>query len=271
MGGEISAERKREGGSIFRFGIQADLPVSADIVEMERPVRRVMGLSPGQPSYRILIAEDMLEGRLLLRKLIEAVGLEVREAANGLEAIEEFDRWEPHLIWMDMCMPVMDGYEATRRIKASSLGGQTKIIGISAGTFEEQKALALCSSCDDFVRKPFREADIFETMRSHLGLSYVYETESIPPSGDIRGKTDQGIAAPEELAKLPPNLLSALENAAGSLKVNDIQAIIEEIREVDQDTANHLANLARELRYDLILTCIRQARPQSGKWDEERE
>jgi PAS domain S-box-containing protein len=271
MGGEISVERKREGGSIFRFGIQADLPIPAGIVEMERPVRRVIGLTPGQPSHRILIVEDMLEGRLLLRKLIESVGFEVCEAASGQEAIEEFERWEPHLIWMDMRMPVMDGHEATRKIKASSRGGQTKIIGISASTFEEQKALALSSGCDDFVRKPFREADIFETMRSHLGLSYVYEVESIPPSGDIRGKTDQSITTPEELTKLPPDLLSALENAAGSLKVNDIQAIIEEIRKVDQDTANHLANLAREFRYDLILACIRRARPQSGKGGGERE
>jgi len=245
------------------------LPMPADIVEMEQPVRRVIGLAPGQPSYRILIVEDMLEGRVLLRKLIESVGLEVSEAANGQEAIEEFERWEPHLILMDMRMPVMDGHEATRRIKASSRGGQTKIIGISASTFEEQKALALTSGCDDFVSKPFREADIFETMRSNLGLSYVYEIESTPPSGDIRGKADQSVATPEELTKLPPKLLSALEGAAGSLKVSDIQAIIEEIREVDQDTANHLANLAKEFRYDLILTCIRQARLQSGKGDGE--
>jgi CheY-like chemotaxis protein len=271
MSGDIRVERKRNDGSIFRFDIQADLPMPCDIVEMERPVRRVIGLEPGQPSYRILIVEDMLESRLLLRKLIESVGFEACEAANGQEAIAQFERWEPHLIWMDMRMPVMDGHEATRRIKADGRGKQTKIIGISASSFEEQKVLALSSGCDDFVRKPFREADIFETMRSHLGVSYVYEVESIPPSGDIWGKTDQIVTSPEELTKLPPDLLSALEHAARSLKANDIQAIIEEIREVDQDTGNHLANLAKTFRYDLILACIRQARLQSGKGDEGHE
>lgn len=261
MGGDIRVERKRKDGSVFRFAIQAELPMPADIVEMERPVSRVLGLEPGQPSYRILIVEDILESRLLLRKLIESVGFEVREAANGQEAIEEFERWEPHLIWMDMRMPVMDGHEATRRIKAGSRGRQTKIIGISASSFEEQKVLALTSGCDDFVRKPFREADILETMRSHLGVSYEYATERIPPSGDVWGKADQTVTALEALSKLPPDLLAALEHASESLKVNDIQAIIEQIRKVDQDIGNHLANLAREFRYDLILTGIRQGRP----------
>jgi PAS domain S-box-containing protein len=271
MGGDIRVERRQKVGSIFRFDIQADLPVPADIVEVERPVGRVIGLAPGQPSLRILIVEDMLESRLLLRKLIESVGFDVREAANGQEAIDAFERWEPHLIWMDMRMPVMDGHEATRRIKATSRGRQTKIIGISASTFEEQKAVTLSSGCDDFVPKPFREADIFETMRNHLGVSYVYEIESISPYGDIRGRTDQGVTIPEQLAKLPQDLLAALEHAAGSLKVNDIQAIIEQIREVDQDTGNHLANLAKGFRYDIILTCVRQARLQPRKGGEGHE
>jgi hypothetical protein len=108
-------------------------------------------------------------------------------------------------------------------------------------------------------------------MRSHLGVTYVYEMEHIPPSADILGKADRGAATPEELTKLPPDLLADLEHAAGSLRVNDIQAIIEEIRGVDQDTGNHLANLAKEFRYDLILTCIHQARLQFGKGDGERE
>jgi hypothetical protein len=102
-------------------------------------------------------------------------------------------------------------------------------------------------------------------------VSYVYEIESISPYGDIRGRTDQGVTIPEQLAKLPQDLLAALEHAAGSLKVNDIQAIIEQIREVDQDTGNHLANLAKGFRYDIILTCVRQARLQPRKGGEGHE
>jgi PAS domain S-box-containing protein len=258
MGGDIRVETKAKGGCIFRFVIQAELPNPADIVDIERPVRRVIGLQPGQPNYRILIAEDMLESRLLLRKLMESVGFEVSEAANGQEAIEKFEWWGPHLIWMDMRMPIMDGHEATRRIKASIRGRQTKIIGISASTFEEQKDVALASGCDDFLGKPFREADVLETMRGHLGLSYIYEGERAPPVGDTRGKPDRTIPYPERLAKLPQDLLTALEHAAESLKVDDVHAVINKIRELDQDSANRLANLAREFRYDIILACVRK-------------
>lgn len=265
MGGDIRVERKRKRGSIFRFDMQVELSRPADIVEMAQPVRRVLGLAPGQPTYRVLIVDDMQDSRLLLRKLIESAGFEAREAADGQEALAVFEQWGPHLIWMDMRMPVMDGHEATRRIKETSRGAQTKIIGISASSFEEQKALALSSGCDDFVRKPFREVDIFETMRRHLGLDYVYETESRPPVGDLWSKTEQPSASLDGLASLPPVLLAALEHATESLKVNEIQDLIEQIRAVDEDIGNRLASLARGFRYDLILTYIRQAGLRSGQ------
>ena len=271
MGGEISVESKPGGGSIFRFHIQIEVVGPEGIADMERPTHRVIGLAPGQPRYRILIVEDILESRLLLRKLLEAVDFEVREAADGQEAIEQFAQWEPHLIWMDMRMPVMDGHEATRRIKSSSRGEETKIICISASSFEEQKKLALLSGCDDFVRKPFRETDIFEAMRSHLGVRYVYEAEGVAPSREIRDERDQAPVAPEDLAKLPADLLASLAYAAARLEINDIRAVIEQIREVDQDIGNRLADLAKGFRYDLILECIRQTSVLVGKGDREHE
>jgi PAS domain S-box-containing protein len=265
MGGDIRVESVLHKGTIFRFDIDVDLVGPADVVETEQSVHKVIGLAPGSPPYRILVVEDMEESRLLLRKLLESVGFEVREAVNGQEGIEEFQRWKPHLICMDMRMPVMDGYEATRRIKASDQDGRAKIICISASSFEEQKGIALSSGCDDFVRKPFRETDIFEAMSRHLGVRYVYDVETIPPSREVRGKEKQAPVTPGDLAGLPSDLLESLERAAESLKVTDIQDVIEQIREVDQNTGNRLANLAREFRYDLILAGIRQARLQSGE------
>lgn len=99
----------------------------------------------------------------------------VQEAAGGQEALEVFSAWQPHLVWMDMRMLDVDGYEATRRIKATAQGQATPVIAITASGFEEEQAAVLASGCNDFVRKPIREGEIFEVMSKLLGVRYLFE------------------------------------------------------------------------------------------------
>jgi CheY-like chemotaxis protein len=155
----------------------------------------VIGLESGQPQYRILVVDDRLESRVLLVKLLTSVGFEVLEAVNGQEAIELWSSWEPHLIWMDMRMPVMDGYEATKRIKADLKGQATAIVALTASAFEEERSVVLSAGCDDFVRKPFRESVIFEKMAQHLGVRYIYaeSASSTSAGGRQKWKSNQGI------------------------------------------------------------------------------
>ena len=135
----------------------------------------MVGLEPGQPAYRLLVVDDLEVNRKLLVKIFRPMGFEVREAANGKEALEIWEEWEPHLIWMDMRMPVMDGYETTRRIKATTRGMATIIIALTASALEEDKAVILSEGCDDYMRKPFHEEDLFDMIAKHLGVRYVYE------------------------------------------------------------------------------------------------
>jgi Response regulator containing a CheY-like receiver domain and a GGDEF domain len=97
----------------------------------------VIALEPNQPRYRILIVDDSADNRQLLIKLLAIFDFELKEASNGLEAMEAWSSFEPHLIFMDMWMPVMDGYEATKRIKATVKGSATAIIAVSAAKVEE--------------------------------------------------------------------------------------------------------------------------------------
>src|SRR5207249_446648 len=115
MGGDIRVRSRVGAGTIFEFDVKLSL---ANEVAVAREHRRVIGLTPGQAPCRILVVDDTLENRLLLNELLSAVGFEVREAANGREAVEVWDEWRPHLVWMDMRMPVMDGREATRAIRS---------------------------------------------------------------------------------------------------------------------------------------------------------
>ncbi len=133
-----------------------------------------MKLNQAATRYKILIVDDRSTNRFLLIKLLQPLGFELKEATNGKEAVKTWEEWQPHLIGMDMRMPVMDGYEATQIIKGTTKGNSTAIIALTASGLEEQKAIILSAGCDYFVRKPFREATIFETMQKHLGVEYIY-------------------------------------------------------------------------------------------------
>jgi len=127
---------------------------------------RPLGLEPGQPAYRLLVAEDREENRQLLVKLLTGWGFDVRAACNGVEALNLWREWHPHLIWMDMRMPVMDGYEATRRIKATPQGQQTIIVALTASAFEDERervlakaVTTLCASRSSRTRSPAGSSD----------------------------------------------------------------------------------------------------------------
>ncbi|MBW2607600.1 MAG: response regulator, partial [Deltaproteobacteria bacterium] len=267
MGGNISVESEVGKGSVFSFDILVDLAARAEI-ETEKPARRVIGLEPDQPAYRILVVEDNLESRALLCKLLQSVGLEVYEAVNGKEAIEQYEKRQPDLIWMDMRMPVMDGYEATRRIRALELKAQSSkqkadrservpIVALTAHAFEEEKEVILAAGCDGFVRKPFREAEIFDAMERHLDVRYVYE-EGEERKAKEKGEPPQDVLTPEDLADLPDDLLAELKQATIDLDVDLIQIIIERIRKLNATVADGLSDLAGDFQYDRLLELIQQ-------------
>jgi CheY-like chemotaxis protein len=162
------------------------------------PTYQMVGLKPGQPTYRILIAEDDEASRVLLVKFLVPLGFEVEEARNGAEAVTRWEAWQPHLIFMDMRMPVMDGRQATQAIKSKIANQHSKIntviVALTASAFEGEQANFLNAGCDDFVRKPFREATLIEILTRHLKVHFVYapmnghktsasETQNEPPNG----------------------------------------------------------------------------------------
>ena len=185
MGGDIRVSSTPGAGSLFQFEIRVRAVDASEV----RPVvsaRRVVGIEQGQVArhggpYRLLIAEDDEPSRRLLVRLFEPLGVDVREAEDGREAIAHWRSWKPDLIWMDMQMPVIDGHEATRRIRAAGDSG-TVIVAVSASAFEEDRERALGDGCDDFVRKPFRAEELFEMLTKHLGVRFIYE-EQAPSRG----------------------------------------------------------------------------------------
>ncbi len=227
MGGDITLSSTPGQGTIFQFDIQVGLAEVADLPERQQ--RRVLSLEPGQPEYRILVVDDALENRRLLTKLLTPVGFQVREAENGQEAIAVWESWEPHLIWMDMRMPVMNGYEATKEIKSHLQGQATAILALTASILEEEKAIVLGAGCDDFVRKPFREEAIWEKMAQYLGVRYVYAQKDEVGSVKDEKTTSDFILQPSSLQVMPAQWVTQLQYAAIQLDTEQILALITQI------------------------------------------
>ncbi|MGK7877790.1 MAG: response regulator [Xenococcaceae cyanobacterium] len=256
MGGDITVSSTPGKGTIFRFDVLVS-SVGAVAPQAQHTKRRIISLAPDQPVYRILVVEDEWANRKLLVKLLTSLGFVVREAVNGQEAVEEWESWEPHLIWMDMRMPVMDGYEATKQIKAHLKGDATVIIALTASAFEEKRAPILAAGCDDFVFKPIREEAIFDKMAKHLGVRYIYEEPDQPTSLQKSDLVDK-LTAQKLMAQMSPQWVVQLQQAA--LKGFDevIFQLIEQIPSTHAALANTLIDWTNGFQFEKIIDLTKQ-------------
>ncbi|MEO6325410.1 MAG: response regulator [Thermoanaerobaculia bacterium] len=203
MGGDITLTSVPGKGSCFR--VDVNLPEATGDTVAAQDRRRVLSLTPGQPSMRVLVVDDVALNRTVLSRLLHSVGFEVMEAADGDEALSIWHRWAPHLIWMDKRMPGTDGLEVTRRIRTAESGpsggrDRVAIIALSASVLDHERGEILAAGCDDFVAKPFREATVFAKLREYLGVSYVYEGD---PANAGQGPAASGPAAAAHAAPGP--------------------------------------------------------------------
>jgi CheY-like chemotaxis protein len=256
MGGDLTVSSQVGQGSTFRFEIQTE-PIVSEELQPTQISQRVLGLVPGQPRYRILVVDDRWENRQLLLKLLEPIGFEVQEAANGQEAIDRWQAWHPHLIWMDMRMPVMNGYEATKQIKGSIQGQATYIIALTASTFEEERSIVLSAGCDDFVRKPFREAVIFQKMEQYLGAEYLYEDSAIAAkaSPELSSAPPLRLDA-HQLKVMPAPWLEQLAAAASRLDESQVMALLKDVPETQSALAQAIRLKVEQFDYDEIVHWI---------------
>ena len=249
MGGQIRVESAVGQGSVFRLEVSVE-PVAAAEVEAEEAPRQVIGLVPDQPTYRLLIVEDGADNRLLLRRLLEPLHFELREAEDGQQGVEIWRAWRPHLVWMDLRMPVMDGYEATKAIKSTAEGQHTKIIALTASAFAEDRANVLAAGCDDFVRKPFSEADIFDALSRHLDVRYVYADDA---------PVARSALTAAELAVLPPELLAQVGEAARNADDAAIVQLLQQVAEQHAALAEELSEMASHFRFVELIALAEEA------------
>jgi signal transduction histidine kinase/DNA-binding response OmpR family regulator len=253
MGGDLRVSSTVGQGSTFSFDIQVEIADAARVAQ-SLPARRVIALEPGQPCYRILIIDDNADNRLLLHALLQPLGFDLRDAANGQEALEIWRIWEPQLILMDLRMPVLDGDKATQQIKATPQGRHTKVIVLSASIVDEDRIAVIAAGCDGFLRKPFREEEIFALLAQHLGARFVYaeEESSIAEQAVVTASGDLTVA----IKHLPAEVRKQLAEATEQIDIARMLQIIDHLRADYPFVARHLEQLAHNFEYARILSLI---------------
>ncbi|MCP4699124.1 MAG: response regulator [Gammaproteobacteria bacterium] len=202
MGGKLHVESTLGKGSAF--WVKLDLPEVSEFAGVdETPRLRVIGYRltsassasrQGKHRYKILVVDDKTENRLVLVRLLVPLGFDIQEAENGREGVDKVRSWHPDLILMDLVMPVMDGFEATRQIKKISgllsEPGLRKmaVVAVSASVLKEHRLRSLAAGCKDFIAKPVHIEELLACLQKHLPLTWTYAQEMHEENVESPGK-----------------------------------------------------------------------------------
>ena len=243
MGGELAVRSALGEGSCFTASVPVE-PSAETPSQPKTPPRRVAGVERNEAEGPLLIVDDVKENRDILKALLAPLGFSLREAENGREALRLFEEERPCAVLMDMRMPVMDGYEATRRIKASDGGDSIPVIAITASAFEDDVQNVLKSGADICIRKPLSPEDVYEALGKLLDIRFHYADE--PRTAETR---HEAFLSREALAALPGETIAAMRTALQDGDIDELESLIEGIRRFDGDLAENLLRLARQYDY----------------------
>lgn len=248
MGGDVSVESKPGKGTLFLIRLPLNEADEEEMIRLSGESHgTVAGLAPGQAPRRILIAEDQRDSQILLARVMTDLGLEVKVAQNGEECIQIFQHWRPDLIWMDQRMPVMDGVEATRRIRKLPGGEQVKIVAVTASALKDQEETLRTSGMDDYLSKPYRFDEIYHCLEKQLGLTLLY--------AEAEGEIETALVAP------PNEQLQELYQLADTGQIFEIQEIASRLRAENAayiPFARQLLKLAKGFDIEEIIAFIKQ-------------
>jgi CheY-like chemotaxis protein len=256
MNGDIGVSSRPGSGSTFHFEIPVERGIQRDCNEPSGRRGRVLGIQAGEDAPRILIADDMPDNREWLSKLLQLTGFAVRCAENGEVAVQVWKEWQPQLVLMDIHMPVMNGFEATRSIRSAPDGEHTIIVVLTADAMEEERTDALENGVDGFISKPCRDDDLLQTICDHLGLTYSYGDEQAghdQPAARSTGGDDPDPQPPEVPADLVAQMLHAVTH--GDKRLLDSLVLAIEDRG-DVESAAKLRAMANRYQYDRLIDLL---------------
>jgi len=251
LGGDVTARSRLGEGSVFRL----ELPVEplADEGGPAAAGHRLPGaatLPPGVAPPLVLVADDVPENRAVLAEMLTRAGCTVETAADGREAVQRFEEAPPQLVLMDLRMPEMDGYAALAAIRATGAGRRVPVVIVTANAFEEDRLEARRAGGDDFLGKPFREAELLEKVGRLLGIEWSWR-EPEPAGAEPAGVDPAARAA--AILVLPAGLRAFLAEAVRAADSDRALALAEEAARLDPNAGAVLRDLLDRFEYEELL------------------
>jgi PAS domain S-box-containing protein len=249
MGGDITVQSRLGHGSIFRLEIPIELTSAKIPVRAPPRSGKVMAIAGRDRPVRVIVVDDNDDNRSWLRQLLSQIGFDVREATNGAEAVSLFEQWTPHVVLMDMNMPVLDGYAAMRAIRTLPKGRGATLIAVTASAFDEERTAIVAAGADGWVRKPCNESDLLEEIRAHLDIQYRYLDASQRSSPSLHAPPPSPVDAQ---IGLPTGLAERLQGAARIADFEHLTELIGTIPPEHARVADELQRLVDRYDYDKI-------------------
>jgi len=175
MGGTMHIESQLGEGSTFSFSLPLEI-IEQPVQNIQKAVQKVTGIK-NEIKPKILIVDDSQINVDVANEFLQSIGFITEKAYNGKEAVEKYQLFNPDLILMDIRMPVMNGFEATKEIRKNSKPN-LKVVAVTADAFEHQKHEIIQSGLDDYLAKPYTSSQLFDIIAKNLGIEYVYEIEN---------------------------------------------------------------------------------------------
>jgi signal transduction histidine kinase/DNA-binding NarL/FixJ family response regulator len=247
MGGDIQVQSEPEKGTAFWF--ELDVPLTEAKARLPE-VELAVGYSG--PSKKVLVVDDVLANRAVLTEFLSTLGFEVAEADNGEEALKRASEFRPDLILMDGMMPVMDGLEATRRIRQTPGFEGLPIIGVSASASGSDAAAHLAAGANAFLTKPVAFGRLLAEIGTVMKIAWVYES---------RGAETAKTAVEEELVLPPHEELAVLHKLAVFGNMSEIEERAQYLATVDEryrPLANRLHQLAVGFQTKAVLALVEE-------------
>ena len=260
MGGDIQVSSVLGQGSCFSFNILVDLPepVSTNALSGSDIV---IGLAPGQPSYRILAVEDQLENQQVIQGLLQPIDFDLEIVSSGSEAIIQCENRLPHLILMDLQMPGINGFQAAQIILEKVKQSQQSppvLIALTANAFEEVRSEALKNGFSDFISKPFQAEKLLKVIAQHLNLQYCYRTPLTLHGLNTASEPQLSLdtLTPELVQQLSSDWRKQVHFAAQRLDEPALLELVAQIKVESPLVARLLTGLIRDFDFEKIFNFL---------------